>query len=338
MKKYTTKKLKSQDVKKLISKHVTPSVEKKIGDCGDFLMFTADEDKENIKLYKGQFCGNRFCPICCYTRSKKEALMISILLKYLQDEFRYRFIFLTLTAPNVEGDKLDDEITRFNKNFKKMFERKKIRAVNKGYIRKMETTYNKEPIITCEMWYGTGKKKPMADYFERRGLKIGDPNPNYDTYHVHFHLVIAVNNSYFTDKTYIRQSEWLNIWRDVMGDQTITQVDVRPFKHEFSDVQEIAKYFAKSSDMLASQKVFDVFYTALKGRQILTYNGAFKEAVKLFKKGELDKYKDVDTTEYVYMLLYQWGWRKYVERELRKLTEDERERVNRHLIDEVDLE
>ena len=64
-------------------------------------------------------------------------------------------------------------------------------------------------------------------------------------------------------------------------------------------------------------------YKALKGRQIITYNGVFKESAKLYKKGDLDYLKDVDLTEYVYRILYQWGQGEYVEKEMRELTDEE---------------
>lgn len=66
-------------------------------------------------------------------------------------------------------------------------------------------------------------------------------------------------------------------------DETITQVDVRKLDME-KGILEIAKYSSKDSDYLISDDVFDVMYKALKGRQVITYNGVFKEAAKLYKK------------------------------------------------------
>ena len=71
-----------------------------------------------------------------------------------------------------------------------MFKRKKVNSIAKGYVRKLEVTYNAER----------------------------------DDYHPHFHVLIAVNRSYFKDtKTYISQKEWLNLWRDVTGNPDITR-------------------------------------------------------------------------------------------------------------------
>lgn len=50
-------------------------------------------------------------------------------------------------------------------------------------------------------------------YFDKLGLMIGDNNPNYNTYHPHFHVVLSVNKNYFTDtKCYINQLNWLDMW------------------------------------------------------------------------------------------------------------------------------
>jgi plasmid rolling circle replication initiator protein Rep len=140
--------------------------------------------------------------------------------------------------------------------------RKAFQKISLGYIRKLEITYNAER----------------------------------NDYHPHFHVVFAVNKSYFKKADYIKQETWLNEWRDVMNDQSITQVDVRKVKKSDNarEVYEIAKYAAKDSDYTRNQEVFDVFYKVLKGRQIVTYNGLFADANTLFKDDELQEYIGVD--------------------------------------------
>src|SRR5699024_1222608 len=78
-----------------------------------------------------------------------------------------RIYFLTLTAPNVPAEELNDEIKHYNHSFKKLMERKEVKNIVKGYARKLEITYNEER----------------------------------DDYHPHFHVLIAVNKSYFTQTT-----------------------------------------------------------------------------------------------------------------------------------------
>ena len=66
---------------------------------------------------------------------------------------------------------------------------------------------------------------------------------------------------------------------------------------------------------MLSQEVFDVFYNALRGRQILTYNGLFTTGNKLFKAKQLNQFREKDTTEYVWILMYRWGLGEYIEAE-----------------------
>ena len=129
-------------------------------------------------------------------------------------------------------------------------------------------------------------------------------------------MLFVVNKSYFTSRYYVKQAKWLELWREVTGDERITQVDVRRLKNSADKgAAEVAAYTAKDSEYMLSQEVFDVFYNALRGRQILTYNGLFTTGNKLFKSKQLDKFREKDTTEYVWILMYRWGMGEYIEAE-----------------------
>lgn len=303
-----------------------PTVLERVKMCGDFMQHLTTQDLSKKRVHKSSNCGNRFCPICTWNKAKKDAIAISVTMQAIREEQGQEYIFLTLTAPNVEGAALKTEIDRFNKAFKKLFDRRNVQKVINGYVRKLEVTYNKERFITKEMY------RKAKDYFDKRGLSVGDNNPNYDTYHPHFHVLMAVNQSYFNDtKVYINQATWLEMWRECMDDMSITQVDIRKVrsseKSENGAVLEVAKYSAKGNELYHSQSVFEIFYKALKGRQLLTFNGLFKDYVKKFKNGELDKYKKQDDTEYTHLLTSVWQMSKY-ENMLRKLTVEEFEDFN----------
>jgi len=312
----TGKKKGNKTVRKPIKKHISPKTYKRICDCANWIEMVSDKGAENMKIHRANFCKNRFCPMCAWRQACKDAMKISVLMEYLKEEHGMCFIFVTFTAPNVKADALTNEITRFNKAFYKMVEREIIEVMNHGYIRKLEITYNAER----------------------------------DDYHPHFHVVFAVRKSYFTGRTYISQEKWLNEWRDVMQDESITQVHVQRVKGKEnvkdengntlrSAVDEIAKYFGKDSEYTQSQEIFDVFYTTLRGRQIITYNLKFKDANKLYKDGKLDKYKDRDMTEYFYMLLYRWheDEDQYNEMSKRELTEAEKKAINFQALDETEV-
>ena len=305
MDKYTIKKIKNQDLFEYLTGHMSESNLFNIFNCGSFITFFADETLEKKKVNKSNFCKNRFCPLCAWRKAKKDSLKISVLLKYIQEELGYEFIFLTLTAPNVAGSDLSDEIKKYNENFKKLTKRKEVLKITKGYVRKLEVTYNSER----------------------------------DDYHPHFHIMIAVNKSYFKSRDYIKKKQWLELWKECMNDSSITQVDVRKMDTSDSNaIAEIAKYGAKDSDYMISQEVFDMFYKALKGKQLLTYSGVFKESLKLFNDGELDKYKELDLTEYIYALEYYWQNNNYAMMEKRLLTDKEKSLINKQLIEELEVE
>ena len=297
---YKTKKIKNQVFQKYVQKKVSSKNLERIQNCGSFLLFHTDERKEKKKLVHANNCENRFCPMCAYKKSRKDAMKISVMLKYLENDCQ--FLFLTLTSPNVTSDNLSEEIKEYNSSFKRLSELKLFKNAVLGYVRKLEITYNHET----------------------------------KTYHPHFHVLLAVKKNYFSNN-YIKRDTWLEMWQKAKRDESITQVDVRRLNMK-KGVAEIAKYSSKDSDYLISQEIFDVMYKVLKGRQIITYNGVFKESAKLYKKGDLDYLKDIDLIEYAYRILYQWGQGDYVQREIRELTDEEKERFNRQLIDEIDIE
>jgi len=334
LQKCTDKKLKNPKFSNYIAPLVSEKMVELIDDCGGFLEFLGDFEMENKKLHKGSFCKNRFCPMCSWRMACKDSLEISILMEHLRKEEDKEFIFLTLTTPNVKGDKLDDEIKHYNKSIAKLMKRTEVLNIVRGYIRKLEVTYQKEKYITKELWE---KKK---DYYKKRSLQIGDLEPNYDTYNPHFHVVIAVNKSYFTDsKQYISQDRWLELWQESTADYSITQVDVRKAKsNNLKEVYELAKYSAKDSDYLVSRSVFETFYKALKGKQVLVFSGLFKDAHKMYERGELDIYKTRSDIEYVYKLYYNWHKNQYENTRIIELTEDEKQKVNKKLIDEIEVD
>ena len=306
MEKYTEKKQRNQVFQKFIKRHIGENQMDLVEDCNTFLSFVADKTLEKQKLYKANSCKNRFCPVCAWRKARKDALGLSLMIQYIKQQENKEFIFLTLTTPNVMSDELENEIKRYNNSFRKLIKRKKVGSVIKGYVRKLEITYNKKR----------------------------------DDYNPHFHLLIAVNKSYFTDKRYyISQQEWLGLWRDVTGISEITQVQVQKIRQNNNkELYEMAKYSGKDSDYLINQKVFDAFYKSLKGKQVLVYSGLFKEAKKKLKNGDLDYLKEIDPTEYIYQIFYIWKQKEYLASELYDLTEQEKREINHKMIDEIEEE
>src|SRR5699024_6040111 len=210
-----------------------------VKECNTFMMMVADETLEKKKQHKGNTCKNRFCPICAWKKSRKDALALSVMMAYLKQEEKKEFIFLTLTAPNVPADELNDEIKHYNQSFQRLKERKEEEQMVKGYASKLDITYNAER----------------------------------DDYRPHFHVLIAVNKSYLNQATqYLSRDRWLELWQQVTKNPLITQVDVRKVRSlKENRIFEIAKYSAKDSDYLQDQQVFEVFYKALNAKRLIVF-------------------------------------------------------------------
>lgn len=275
-----------------------------IDNCGSNLLFLADEKKEKHKLKSGFFCKNRWCPFCAWRKARKDAMKLGVIMNMMVKKYKYDFLFITATTPNVKADGLKDEIDHFNKSFMKMMKRKKIRGwgkdyrgnpfkgVVKGYAKKIEVTYNSER----------------------------------DDFNPHIHAIFAVKREYFSRK-YINQEEWLDLWRDVTGMPEITQFHVQKVKmdNESTAVQEVAKYSAKDSDYLVNQEVFDTFFTAMKYKRLLVYGGCMYDFAKDYDNGDLDDWKMKDENVYVYMLMAKFNYDTLeFEKKYRELTDEEK--------------
>ncbi|HCY1643763.1 TPA: protein rep [Staphylococcus aureus] len=304
MERYESKKVRSEEFRDLVKSLVSDSYYWLIEECGTFLSFVGDKELNKIKMHRGNFCKHRFCPMCAWRKARKDALELSLMMQDIKISYDKAFIFLTLTTPNVVAERLGDEIKKYNKSFDKLFKRKVVKRVVKGYVRKLEITYN-----------------------EKR-----------DDYHPHFHVLIVVNKSYFTDvKAYLNQKEWLRLWREATGISEITQVDVRRVKEQNSnELYEMAKYTGKDSDYLSNEKVFKVFYESLKGKRAFAYGGLFKEVRKKLKNGDLDYLKEVDPTKYIYQIFCGWNQMHYYASELRLMSEEMQKEVNHQMINELD--
>ncbi|QDZ77204.1 protein rep [Bacillus cereus] len=306
--KYQPKKKRNLKIYEFIKGKLSEGGRELFKDCSTFNQFISTRDKEKHKLVASNSCKNRFCPICAWRKACKDAMKIATMMEAIKIEKKKEFLFLTLTTPNIKDELVKSEIDRFNKAFKKLFDRAKVKKSIKGYIRKLEMTYNKER----------------------------------DDYNPHFHVLLCVNKSYFTDaKSYISQKEWLSMWREATDLIEITQVHIQKVEliREGNAVVEVAKYSAKDYEMASNQDVFNVFYQGLKGRQLIVYGGLFKEYVKKYENGELDKYKSKDESEYFYKIIAKWNPNLLrFHQDCVELTEEEKLQYNGSLQEEIEVE
>lgn len=302
LKRPTEKKLKLKVFGEYMEEFTSMSMKSRIAECGDFIGFLKTIDGD-VRLDGGNFCNNRFCPFCSWRKARKDGYLLQTLMGYINKVHEKEFIFLTLTAPNVLSHKLEEEINDFNESWKRMTKLKRVSAINKGFVRKLEVTYNQER----------------------------------NDYHPHFHILLAVNRSYFKDKElYVSRDEWLSMWQSSKRDSSITQVDIRRAKFDdFKSVLEIATYSAKASEYLLNADIFKVFYENLKGRQLITFNGLFKDTLKAFKNGELEEFQAVDENVYVSREWYKWFDNLY---RLERTDEVHLENLDKIYKDEIEID
>ena len=285
----------------------------KVKDCGSFLecskgRYADGSLDDKLRLTRANFCKDRLCPMCNWRRTLNIFGQVSQILDYLSNN--YRFLFLTLTIPNCTGDNLSSTIDAMNKAFYRLKRNKRVKDCVLGFHRSLEVTINKRN----------------------------------ETYHPHFHIILAVPKSYFDSKKYIKQSEWLQLWRDAMNDQSITQVDIRAIKPRYSDsnildnksdvamkkaVAEASKYAVKDSEFLGkydkdgnlikpySEEVIDdrVYHLALalKNRQLSVFGGVLYEAQKALnlddsEDGDLIHVSDEIKRPFVSEIVFRYRW------------------------------
>jgi plasmid rolling circle replication initiator protein Rep len=267
----------------------------KISSCSNFLEFRRYFVNNERKLHKGYFCKDSLCPGCMVRRSRKIYGQVAKVMDLAIKD--YEFIFLTLTVKNCEPDKLGETIDLMFNAWHKMFMRKAIKTAFKGYFRALEVTHNTD--VT---------------------------SPSYDTYHPHFHVILAVNKSYFKKKDYLNQKQLKDIWKSCLGVDYDPVVDVRRFrtssnKERAKSLAEAAKYTVKDSDYLIeddfelTKSSVYILSLALKRRRLIAFGGKLKDIHKALNlddplDGDLintdNEDEDMKNLDYI-IETFRWG-------------------------------
>lgn len=258
--------------------------------CSSFLVFSLFDDGTK-KLTKANFCRIRLCPMCAWRRTLK---VFANMTKIMSHIIGYRFILLTLTVKNCSGLDLSSVLDSLFSGWNLFAKFKAFKKSIKGFYRGLEVTYNKLS----------------------------------DTYHPHFHCLLAVTPDYFIGSDYISQSEFCYMWRRAMKLDYNPSVDVRLVKGNTSKaVCEIAKYTVKDTDFIkqgnqaVSAKVVGNLDYALSGRRLVSFGGLFKKIHKeLNLQDEIDGdlvdigFEDTHKMEKILQQTYFWntGFNNYV--------------------------
>ena len=187
----------------------------RVDKCADRLWFwECMQSKEHPKKLKsGYFCRHRLCVNCQWRKSMRQYhTSKELALEALRRHPTLRFVFLTLTVPNVALRGLSDVIDGLFESWRRLIQRKEVKSVVKGYLRALEVTYNHER----------------------------------DDWHPHIHAVLVVPSYYFTTSSYITQERWLELWQQATRMPQITQVDIRKIKTRKKGVDPLEVGFAEA--------------------------------------------------------------------------------------------
>lgn len=263
---------------------------------------------ELVRIVGFNSCRVRLCPLCAWRRSLKNYWTTTKIVRWLEAHQedksvgRFAYIFVTLTCRNCSGDKLSSTIDDLFAAVKRLYQRAEVSSVWKGAVRNLEITHNVNP-----------------------------SSKDYDTFHPHFHMIVAVRPSYFSHG-YISQKRLVELWRDCLGVDYDPVCDIRRVKSlrgqdTAGAIAECSKYAAKAADYIilddwdltvGTVRLLDA---ALDRRRLITYSGIFREVKALLKledceDGDLvrvgEELPKVDESELL-RVTYWWysGYRQY---------------------------
>jgi plasmid rolling circle replication initiator protein Rep len=271
----------------------------------EFTLKANDQGEMKLRLNSARFCRLRFCPICQWRKSLSwKARLFQAMPRIVEDYPTHRWVMLTLTVRNCPLDELRATVTEMNKAWKRLSERKSFPAV--GYLKSTEVTRSKD-----------------------------------DWAHPHFHVVMLVPASYFSHG-YIKQAEWVEVWRKSLRVEYSPNVDVRPIQNRrrqelspsqvhlpidiVSGVLEALKYsvkpddFFKGTDPQKNLAWLSGITSQLHKTRAVALGGVFKQYMSDQEPDDLvnvEGEKDESLTETEVRLLF--GWReqhkRYVKQE-----------------------
>lgn len=211
--------------------------------------------------------------MCGWRRSLAAFHQVQLVTHEASQRQKLRWLFLTLTVRNCEGEELKSTIDHMMKSWNRLTKYKAFDSSVVGWFRSLEVTRNNDK---KSEWNGT--------------------------YHPHFHVLIAVSPSYFT-RNYIKQNDWIKMWQKALKADYEPSVDIRAVKskrdrkkeaeliddllepeNELIDgLLESTKYATKSKDFLiegdesATDEAVRILDHALANRRLFAYGGLLKD-------------------------------------------------------------
>nr|CRY96473.1 hypothetical protein [uncultured prokaryote] len=287
---------KDKKIKNLLLSKLYRAVDSKksirLRECATFLRFSI-KSSDSLCLKSGNFCKVRLCPMCTWRRSLKIFGQVKSIMDGIQSENDYAYLFLTLTVINCDGEDLSNRLDEMMMAWKRFLKLVVPRGFMRGWYRGLEITHN-----------------------------VFD-----NTYHPHFHCVLAVEKSYFAWKNYVSQKGWTTLWKKALNVKYTPVVNIkRTYGPIAKSVAEMAKYSVKDADYIKpedwelSEEIVRCLDKVLMHRRLIAFGGVFRE---WHKKLNLDDAVDGDLVhvdsecleedEKGLILSYEWnvGYQQY---------------------------
>ena len=232
----------------------------RMADCSGVLLFGWDTQPETgetrLRLKQARFCRCRHCATCAWRRTlAMTGRFLEALPGLMRDHPKARWVFLTLTVPNCPIEELGETLKAMNAGWGRLVKRQEFKPVL-GWARSTEVTQE-------------AKRTGYA--------------------HPHFHCLLMVPPSWFT-RHYVKQSRWVELWRDCMRLDVDPVVDVRAIKGDVmgaaAETLKTFGYSVKPEQAAADPEWFLEMIRQVHRKRFFASGGALKEA---FKEPETDE-------------------------------------------------
>lgn len=248
--------------------------------CSELLEFGLapdDDDSLKLKLKSARFCRLRHCPVCQWRRSLMwKAKAYKVLPKIVEAYPKYRWLFVTLTRRNCPITELKVTLAEMNRGFQRLSQLKAFPGV--GWLRSTEVTRGKD----------------------------GSAHP-------HFHTLLLVPSSYFSGSGYLKQADWVEMWRKSMRLDYNPVIDVRAVKQGSKPMElvpELLKYCVKESDLVADRDWFLELTKQLHKTRAVATGGVLKEYLKELEQEPEDLIGESESPEVQKDGSLYFGWRR----------------------------
>lgn len=247
--------------------------------CSELLEFglaLQDDDSLKLKLRAARFCRVRHCPVCQWRRSLMWKAKAYKVLPKIVDAFpAHRWLFLTLTQKNGQITELRETLKQMNRGFQRLVQLKAFPA--EGWLRSTEVTRGRD----------------------------GSAHP-------HFHCLLLVPSSYF-GKGYVKQSQWVEMWRKSMRLDYNPILDVQAVKQGDQPMQlvpELLKYCTKESDMVKDREWFLELTRQMHKMRSIATGGVLKEYLRELEEEPEDLIGESELPEAQDEAALYFGWKR----------------------------